>query len=356
MRQQARWRSWRAPRRALLALGVVAAFTATAPAGAAKGNLACGDVVTTDVTLTRSITGCTDGLTIGADGITIDLNGKTISGLGTDAGTGINAVGRSRITVKNGTIRSFAVGVAHSYSRDSTGGWLIADLRISDTVAGIRIGGRESEDVELHEDQVVGNRIKDSETGILIFQSGIPVRVVGNRVTGMTGESADQFPPLAGTAIYCRGPAGGRVVIEGNELVQNTGSGISLFFCSADLVGNDTSHNGRSGIHRIRSNGLVERNVANDNGADGINNDDSHGLFQGNVTNRNLGNGLLMVDQVPQHGPFFTVTNHEANRNGALGISAFTVGGVLEGVIDGGGNRAKHNGDSRQCVSVVCSA
>ena len=355
MRQQARWQS-RAPRRALLALGVVAALTVTAPAGAAQGNASCGDVVTADATLTRSITGCTDGLTVGADGITIDLNGKTISGLGTGAGTGINSVGRSRITVKNGTIRNFAVGVAHSYNRDSTGGWLIADLRISDTVTGIRIGGRESEDMELHEDQVVGNQIKDSETGITVFQSGIPVRITGNRVTGMTGGLAGQYPPVAGTAIFCRGPAGGRVVIERNELVQNTGSGISLFFCSADVVGNETSYNGGTGIYRILSNGLVERNVANGNGGDGINNDDAHGIIRDNVTNRNAANGLLIVDQIPQHGPAFTVTNHEANGNGALGIGAFTTTGVLEGVIDGGGNRAKNNGDPRQCVSVVCVA
>ena len=351
MRQQARWRS-RAPRRALLALGIVAALTGTAPAGA--GTLSCGEVVTTDVTLTASLTGCTDGLTVGADGITIDLNGKTISGLGTDSGTGINGVGRSHITVKNGTIRSFAVGVAHSYNRDSTGGWLIADLRVSDTVTGIRIGGLESENVELHEDQVVDNRIKDSETGIAVFQSGIPVRVSGNRVTGLTGGATGQYPQVAGTAIFCRGPAGGRVLIERNELVQNTGSGISLFFCSADVVGNDTSYNGRSGIHRILSNGLVERNVANGNGGDGINNDDAHGVFRDNVTDRNVANGLLIVDQIPEHGPFFTVTNHEANGNGALGIGAFTTTGVLEGVIDGGGNRAKNNGDPRQCVSVVC--
>ena len=311
----------------------------------------------TDIRLTASLARCADGLTVGADGITIDLNGKTIGGLGVGTGAGINAVGRSNVTVKNGTIRGFDVGVAHSYNRDSTGGWLITDLRISDTVTGIRIGGaRAREDVELHEDQVIGNRIRDSETGIFVFQTEIPVRVAENRVTGLTGEPVDQFPPSAGTAIYCRGPAGGQTRIENNELSRNSGSGISLLFCSADIFGNGTSNNGRSGIHRVLSNGLVERNVASGNGGDGINNDDSHGAFLDNVTNRNAGNGLLLVDQVPEHGHAFTVTNHEANGNGALGIAGFTTTGVLEGVIDGGGNRAKNNGDADQCVSVVCVA
>jgi hypothetical protein len=35
-------------------------------------------------------------------------------------------------------------------------------------------------------------------------------------------------------------------------------------------------------------------------------------------------------------------------RNGDLGIEA------VEGVIDGGGNRASENGDARQCVNVTC--
>ena len=43
-----------------------------------------------------------------------------------------------------------------------------------------------------------------------------------------------------------------------------------------------------------------------------------------------------------------TITKNRAVRNGGLGIQA------VEGVIDGGGNRASGNGDPRQCVNVAC--
>jgi hypothetical protein len=44
-----------------------------------------------------------------------------------------------------------------------------------------------------------------------------------------------------------------------------------------------------------------------------------------------------------------TIRDNSADRNKQLGIDA------LPGVTDAGGNRAKHNGDPRQCVNVVCS-
>ena len=42
------------------------------------------------------------------------------------------------------------------------------------------------------------------------------------------------------------------------------------------------------------------------------------------------------------------LTRNRALRNGDLGIEA------VRGVIDGGGNIARHNGDPRQCVNVTC--
>jgi hypothetical protein len=42
------------------------------------------------------------------------------------------------------------------------------------------------------------------------------------------------------------------------------------------------------------------------------------------------------------------LTRNEGRRNGGLGIAA------VRGVIDGGGNVARHNGDPRQCTNIVC--
>ena len=42
------------------------------------------------------------------------------------------------------------------------------------------------------------------------------------------------------------------------------------------------------------------------------------------------------------------LSRNRAARNGDLGIEA------VRGVIDGGGNIARHNGDPRQCKNIVC--
>jgi hypothetical protein len=43
------------------------------------------------------------------------------------------------------------------------------------------------------------------------------------------------------------------------------------------------------------------------------------------------------------------LTRNRAVRNHDLGIEA------VRGVIDGGGNIARHNGDARQCTNIVCN-
>ena len=67
------------------------------------------------------------------------------------------------------------------------------------------------------------------------------------------------------------------------------------------------------------------------------------------MTNRNSGHGLAIVDQNAANGPFYAVTRNTANRNFELGIMT-----NLVGVVDGGGNRARLNGDPLQCQGVSC--
>jgi hypothetical protein len=61
-------------------------------------------------------------------------------------------------------------------------------------------------------------------------------------------------------------------------------------------------------------------------------------------------NGLSITDTFPDHGPLHTITGHIALANRGYGI--FT---PLMGVIDGGGNVARGNGGSAQCLGVPCS-
>ena len=48
-------------------------------------------------------------------------------------------------------------------------------------------------------------------------------------------------------------------------------------------------------------------------------------------------------------GSSTTITSNTAEKNGALGIS-------VTGATDGGGNLARQNTDTQQCVGVVCSS
>jgi parallel beta-helix repeat protein len=95
------------------------------------------------------------------------------------------------------------------------------------------------------------------------------------------------------------------------------------------------------------------------------------GRIVGNVVRRNFVRGAraagIAVDPVPKRtrirrnlvvgsgGDGINVgsrrtklTGNRAFRNGDLGIQA------VRGVIDGGGNVARHNGDPRQCLNVIC--
>ncbi len=84
--------------------------------------MSCGETIKKDTKLDRNLLNCpNNGIMIGADGVTLNLNGHLIDGDGTDfrgcdpngevCDTGIVDDGHDRVTVKNGRVRQFAVGV-----------------------------------------------------------------------------------------------------------------------------------------------------------------------------------------------------------------------------------------------------
>ena len=60
------------------------------------------------------------------------------------------------------------------------------------------------------------------------------------------------------------------------------------------------------------------------------------------------GTGLLELDVRVAFDVYETLSSNRSDRNADLGIEA------ARGVIDGGGNRAKHNGNPAQCLNVSC--
>src|ERR687897_3634132 len=108
----------------------------------------CGATITSDTTLDRDLSDCpSNGIVIGADDITLDLNGHTISGDGKPVrdcprrqpcDMGVFNDRHDGVTVRNGSLRGFAVGVLVggvsgnrlvelSSSRNQFFGYVIAD-------------------------------------------------------------------------------------------------------------------------------------------------------------------------------------------------------------------------------------
>ena len=309
-------------------LAATIAATIVIPAAGAAPLPACGDVVTQNVTLTKSLKNCASGLVVGADNVTIDLNGYTIKGLGTAAGVGIDAADHTGITLKNGKITDFAEGIKLFNVSNST----IEDIVVRRTV---------SRHPRRPHRQRIGfepdSRQQGRRVGPASFSSALP----------SAASPATRSPICPGPASSVATPS--QAMSRSIESLGPKSIRIRLFFCGASVTDNVANDNDAEGIFRTRSNGPTLRNVANDNVGTGISLDDSSGSIVENVTNRNSGHGLAIVDQNAANGPFYTVTRNTANRNFEFGIMT-----NLVGVIDGGGNRARLNGDPLQCQGVSC--
>jgi len=88
--------------------------------------------------LKASLASAGAGITINADDVVLDLNGHAISGPAN--ASGVAAIDRSRITVKNGIVRGFNVGVALKSSGKSEGN-VVEGLHVDTRFLGIEVDG-----------------------------------------------------------------------------------------------------------------------------------------------------------------------------------------------------------------------
>jgi hypothetical protein len=290
----------------LAPLAVVCAVALLAAAGRADGRraaVACGDTITADLTLTADLAGCPgDGLIVAADGVRLDLNGHVVSGSG--AGTGIT-VDAANVSVVNGFVRGFGTGVR---SIGSVGGTRLAGLGV--TANGV---------------------------GVLAFAPAGTVEastIAGNAGNGLTGRGSgwtirdSVISDNAGTGLSFFFAL--NATIERNVVRRNTGSGIE-FLAHVDqsaITDNLVTQNGAFGIHVLDSTTQVLRNDVRKNGATGI---------------------RLSEGENPAAVIFYVVTGNSSNDNAGNGIDA------TAGMTDGGGNSAKKNDATPQCVNIVCS-
>jgi parallel beta-helix repeat protein len=307
---------------------------------ALAGPVSCGDTITADTTLEGDLLDCpNNGIVIGADDITLDLNGHTIDGddalvdicpQGEFCDLGVANDGHKGVRVTNGTVQEFASGVLLFSARRNGLSHLST---VENVFSGILLG--QTVRTRVRESTTFGNAGPDSGVGITLFRSD------NNRITKNTAvDNAELGIHLVQSdGNYIRNnrvrdnPEDGIILqgdrnrIVGNRVVRNSIT-ITLFTNNAHAVGNVMR---RNSVRRGPRGGIsidlaVERT-----------------LVKRNHVFRAGGHGILVGN------PTTTLTRNEARYNHRLGIKA------VEGVIDGGGNRASGNGDPRQCVNVVCN-
>ncbi len=185
-------------------LAALALAAAAAPAGAETLNCTPINAVPAVITLpgvycfTKSlVTTISTGkaIDIQANNVVLDMNGHRLGGLGAGLGTtadGIYSFNRQNITIRNGTVRGFLIGVRMGGSGGSQG-HLVEDVRADlNTYTGIRVEGTGN---IVRNNQVVatGGTTSGFTSAWGIVVIGVGARVINNDVITVTDGGGVSF-------------------------------------------------------------------------------------------------------------------------------------------------------------------
>ncbi len=319
---------------------VLAGLALTGPAQAAI--LTCGQTITQDTILENDLGPCPNhGVVIGADGITLDLNGHQVSGTsGGRDGAGVYLLNRSGVTVMNGTVSAFDIGVAI----DGGSGNTVRGMTARDNIGGLgAIGGDGIAIMSSQSNSIVNNLVHNNGpfSGVGLYSrrdSDHPgVRGVardnvisGNSITGnIIGRNRSTPTDTDNDGIRVENDAVFNT-FENNRVARNGLDGIALFADTADNIvrNNQVEGNGFYRTTARRGSGIIvftrsTRNVVENNQV--VNNADSGidirpplAAFPGATNNRivnNLavGNGALPFIPSPVFGPSFDLKDGNPN-------------------------------------------
>jgi hypothetical protein len=143
-----------------------------------------------------------------------------------------------------------------------------------------------------------------------------------------------------------------------NSAITRNSIGVSLTSGRGDVTSNQITLNSGDGI-QIGGGAVttVADNFILRNGGRGAYVSSSTTRFTGNVASNNGRDGIFVIDVYGLFFPYWFADN-VADGNGGYGIAFFGVPtdpNSSPGTVDGGGNAAKHNASTPQCVNVVCS-
>jgi parallel beta-helix repeat protein len=338
---------------------------------AAVSDPLCGSVLTQSLKLTRNVDCGDNGLKAGADGITIDLGGFTLTGAGTLDSIGVDADSHSGVTVKNGTISGFWVGVSSGANFAVAPKLKLSHLTSRDNAT--HGGAVETTSVAMDHCSFVANAFD----GLLLTSAGGKVGTslftdsggIGLIVSG-SHLALKQIIATVNFGGGIRYVTASGLTVSASTIAGNTGYGVLFDGVDGNTLTKSTIvGNGQDGVQvigQLTSGGnVIDKNLIAGNG-DGV--DVIDGATGTQVTgNRLIGNGGdgLNIDNVSSaivsgntavgngeagfeiQSATTTLTKNVANANGA-GID------VTGSAIDGGGNTAQANASEiEQCSAAI---
>lgn len=337
--------------RLLVRLGVltaaVTAFFAVGASPALAQHVACGQVITHNTHVKNDLLNCPgDGLVIGASNIKLNLGGHTIDGVNSATADGINNTGGfDNVKVEHGTIQQFHIGI----ELNGADGNKLEHLTVTQNpFDGIRLTGSNNNTIG-HVDESA------SFDGIFLVNSDNNVvshsRANSNGSSGIVLQFLNDFNTVDHNVAHDNGAWG--ITSDGsthdtyrhNKLSKNGVAGLEPFNGVSLNISKNQVFKNHVGIDLFNTdNSVLKNNKLRSNTLDGIHTGagSSGDLLIKNHSNKN-GHDGIHVDNAGN-----TLTKNHADRNLNLGIFA------VAGNVDGSGNKAHKNGNSLQCVGVVC--
>ena len=244
------------------------------PAEPADATVECGQVLTQSTRVMNDLTDCLgEGLVIGAPNIIVDLGGHTIDGpdylldnaSGQESGfpAGIRNSGHDHVTVRNGTVQQFGIGV---HLTGATWGNTIEALTVlRNSIAGIELNDADNGRLG---NRIVGSTISENELGVQLLNGAEGSTVADSEITGNLGEALYLWEAnghvienntIHGVPLDPNLDSDGGVLLEGasanvlrGNTIRDTGdAGVVLTAGSEDnrVEGNTMYRNGDAGVY-----------------------------------------------------------------------------------------------------------
>lgn len=267
--------------------------------------LPCGATVNVNTVLDADVGPCSSGgLVIGADNITLNLNGHRVFGQpGIGDGVGVLLVGRTGVTVQNGTVTNFDGGVVIDRGRANTVRYVNALDNITNGIgANARAGnGNGIAMVQSKDNLIFGNNAANNgpRAGIGLYSARDPLDPQGTAFIS-SGNTVDSNTVVgniasAGASLVDTDNIGIRLepltsdnFILNNRVADNGLDGITLFAGASRNVlrGNIVDHNGFIRVTTRRGNGIGMQSLPSEGGA-------NSNVIEYNLVTRNADNGIV---------------------------------------------------------------